>query len=275
MIRSIVSRVPFALALAFALTRGGGAAAHVGPSPSANNRYVKLTLLGDRLRVLYTFYVGDQPGARARRALDRNADGMLDADETSAFGDETAAAVATNLELRIDGQLIALRWDQVLVGMGTPVTSAGAFSVDLVAWPCFPSLSPRHSLALYDRWTPPAPGETELRIEGSPGVQVSRATLGDDPASQLVFRWTGANDRIGSEGLRVAFVVDTARADLNGGACASAPTATAPATSPRWLAAIATLAALAAGFTVRARRRSADVPRQRRGRDQAQRTTNG
>ena len=38
------------------------AAAHVSPSVDDNNRFLKLTPLGDRVRLAYTVLFGDNPG---------------------------------------------------------------------------------------------------------------------------------------------------------------------------------------------------------------------
>lgn len=226
-----------------------GARAHVGPSVRENNRYLKLTLLGNRARLLYTYYVGEVPGARLRPRLDKNGDGVLSDAEARAFGDEVAATVASNLELTVDGAPVAITWERVDVGLGTPATNAGAFSVDLVAWICADGAA-EHTLVLHDHWKPPEAGETEVRVEESPGVRVARSTFGaDGPHSQLRFKWIGGAGPIDRDGLHVAYAVDTATADMTPHpACAAAET-TRPATSPSrvWLLALAAavLAALA------------------------------
>jgi hypothetical protein len=197
------------------LASAGAAAAHVGPSVEDNNRYIKLTVFGNRIRLLYTFYLGQQPGRQTRARIDRRRDGHIDEAESRAFGDEIAEVVAKNLELRIDGEAHAPSWHRVDVGLGTPTTDAGALSVDLVAWLCLdqPATRTTHGLVLFDHWKPPFPGENEVFIEESPGVDVRRARFGaDGPVSQLRFRWV-AGSPLDSQGLFIDFAVDPAEAE--------------------------------------------------------------
>jgi hypothetical protein len=227
------------------------ALAHIGPSERANNRYVKLTLFGDRARLLYTYYVGDVPGRGARARMDANRDRALAEDEASAFGAEVGATVAAHLEVTVDGQRVPIEWRVTDVGLGTPAVDAGSLSVDLVTWLCFDSSRASHDVVVFDHWLPPDPGETEVRIEESPGVSVSRSTFGSDgQISQLHFVWAEATGPrpLDAQGLYLSFDVDAARADMHGAECAAAPTAAQipPRRERNWLA----YAAIAAGIAV-------------------------
>jgi hypothetical protein len=193
--------------------------AHIGPSVQENNRYVKLTVLGNRVRLLYTYYVGEVPGRQARRRMDADRDGALSADEAEDFGAKLAATVAASLELTIDDERIPLKWTSVDVGLGTPTTAGGAFSVDLVRWVCLttPASSLQHRIELFDHWQPPRAGETEVHIEESPGVTVGRSTFGrDGRISQLRFKWAESRPPhpLDTDGLFVTFTVDPATADV-------------------------------------------------------------
>jgi len=227
---------------------------HVGPSPRENNRYVKVTLLGDRARLLYTYYVGELPGARARQRLDANEDGVLQPSEADAFGAEVAAALARTLELHVDGAPVEPAWERVDVGLGTSTVNAGAFSVDLEMWLCLTPNRHDHTLLVRDRWQPPQAGETEVRVEASPGIQVSRSSFGPDaPVSKLRFKWVGGAGPLAREGLYVAFTAADDAA-LGAGACQTTAPMTEEAPRTWWSYAIAALAsALVIGL---ARRRS-------------------
>src|SRR6476659_5617187 len=90
--------------LALALTLAAvQAAAHVAPSVDDNNRYLKLTPLGDRVRLAYTVFYGEVPGAAMRQQLDANRDGTIDDAESSAFGEKLAAEVAASIDVTVDG----------------------------------------------------------------------------------------------------------------------------------------------------------------------------
>ena len=209
------------------------ALAHIGPSVRENNRYLKLTLFGNRVRLLYTFYVGEVPGAQARQRMDANRNGQLEDAESKGYSETVAQTVGSNLELTVDGAMTPLTWQSVDAGIGIPTVNAGAFSVDMVAWLCVNAELPSHSLALFDHWVPPTPGETELRIEESPGVVVRKATLGSDgTVSQLRARWVGATpmDKLG---LHVTFDVDATEADTTAAnGCGEVTPATGDSSKP-------------------------------------------
>src|SRR5690349_19398752 len=141
-----------ALALALADVQ---ARAHVAPSVDDNNRYLKLTPLGDRVRLAYTVFFGEVPGAAERRTIDANRDGQIDDAEAKAFAESIAAQVAAALVVEIDGAATPVTWDTTEAGMGTPQVAAGAFSVDLIAYPCLAKLGGRHRVVVHDRFRIP------------------------------------------------------------------------------------------------------------------------
>jgi hypothetical protein len=204
-----------ALATLFALEAG----AHIAPSLDENNRYLKIQPMGDRIRLVYTIYMGERPGAVARRRIDQDGDGLIDAAESARYGDELAAAVRERVEITVDGEPWRGAWDQVHVGLGTPTTRGGAFAVDLVAWLCLgrPAPGGEHRLVVFDRFEIPQPGETEVFIEEAPGISIVRATLGPDGGpSQLHFRWLGGPGPAAELGLHLHYQVDRAVAATAG-----------------------------------------------------------
>jgi hypothetical protein len=195
-------RVPLP-AIAFVVGLGvlaGVAAAHVAPSTSDNNRYLKLTPLGDRVRLAYTVFYGEIPGAELRRTLDANHDGAIDDAESGAYGDRIARELAAALEVTVDGAPWPVAWSQVVVGLGTPRTAAGTFSIDLVASICLARPRGTHQVQIRDRFQLARPGETQIRFEDSPGVKLDRARVGDDTAPGIDYTIIGPTPVLGAAG---------------------------------------------------------------------------
>lgn len=149
--------------------------AHVAPSPDADNRYVKITLLPGQARIAYTLFLGERPGAMARARMDTNQDGLLSDDEARTFGLALRDEIVPRVALSLDGAIPDATWTLADVGLGTPTTSAGAFSVDLVTTLPYPPGRAEHTFTLSDTFRPPKTGEAELRIEAAPDVTLLAA----------------------------------------------------------------------------------------------------
>ena len=229
---------------------------HVAPSVDENNRYVKLTPLGDRVRLAYTVFYGEVPGAAERRTIDTSGDGQISEAEARAFADRVAAEVGAALEIELDGMAQPVHWKTVDPGMGTPVVAAGSFSIDLVAYLCLPSLAGRHTVLVRDRFRLPRPGETEARVEdGPPGVTIERAHVGaaDDPSHD--YRYNGPDGPLATDGLELVFTNGKNVAPTADAACAAAPRAGSSTWLPIAIGAGLLLAAAAGWLLVRARSR--------------------
>jgi hypothetical protein len=186
---------------------------HVAPSVDDNNRYLKVTPLGDGVRLAYLVFFGEIPGASERRGVDANRDGRIDEGEARRYGDKLAAQVLASLDVEADGAPVRIRWTTVDVGMGTDAVVAGSFSVDLVTYVCFASGPGKHRVRVRDQFRIPRPGETEVKVEDSPGVTVARARVGahDDPSHD--YRFVGPGGALSDDGLEVE-LVSTARAPM-------------------------------------------------------------
>jgi hypothetical protein len=231
--------------------------AHVAPAVDDNNRYVKLTPLGDRVRLAYTVFYGEIPGAALRRTLDTNGDGRIDDAEAGAFGARVGAELAPRLTLAIDGSAQPVTWASVDVGLGTPDVDAGAFSIDLVAFACLPTAHGEHRVQFVDRFELEHPGETEVRVETSPDVTVVRASVGSATDPSFDYRFSGPDGPIASDGLDLVFVAGPNALVTADGRCPVRATSP-PGARVRIVAligAIAASAALAAISLIRARRR--------------------
>jgi hypothetical protein len=192
--------------------------AHVAPSVDDNNRYLKVTPQADGIRLAYTVFFGEIPGASERKLLDANRDGQIDAAESKAFGDKLATQVASALDLELDGKPQRLTWSLVDVGMGSPQVAAGSFSVDMIAYVCG-SGSTTHRVKLRDLFRVPRPGETEVKVEDSPGVTVGKARVGaaDDPTHE--YRFVGPGGPLSDEGLEVEFKAQAEAPRIPNGQC--------------------------------------------------------
>jgi hypothetical protein len=211
-------------ALVLAITLGGAAAAaaHVAPSVDDNNRYLKLTPLGDRVRLAYVIFYGEVPGARLRPSIDADRDGSISDAEGRAFGAKIAGELAAALDVSVDGAPQRVAWTTISAGMGSPRVAAGSFSVDLVAYLCLPAARGRHEVRLFDRFRVPRPGETEVKIEDSPGVRIERARIGDHADASGGFRFVGPGGPLSDRGLELAFTAGEQALVPADGACGAA-----------------------------------------------------
>jgi hypothetical protein len=190
---------------AFGALAAPRAEAHVTPAIGDNNRYLKLTPLGDRLRLAYTVFYGEVPATAMRRALDVNHDGTIDDAETQAFGDRIAGELATAVAITVDGVAQPVTWAQVVVGMGTPSAAAGAFSIDLVAWLCLAAPRGHHTVVLRDSFRLDRPGETEVKVEDSPGLTIDASRIGGAEDEAHDYKLVGPSGALETEGLEVRF----------------------------------------------------------------------
>ena len=195
------------------------ALAHVAPSVDDNNRYLKVTPFGDRVRIAYTVFFGEVPGASERRTIDANRDGQITDAEAHAFGTKIADQVAAGLDVTVDDAGVALAWSTVDVGMGTPQVAAGSFSIDLVGYACLASPRGAHRLVVKDRFRLPHPGETEVKVEDGPGITIHKARVGpaDDPTHD--YRFAGPGGPLSDDGLELAFDAGPHATVTQDGAC--------------------------------------------------------
>lgn len=195
-------RAATSVAVAVALLAVGPARAHAPPSEDTVDRYLKLSPMGDRVRLAYTVVFGQRPGRALRPRLDRDRDRAISSAEAQPLGDDLGRQVRTALTVAVDGQPIAVSWDRVEVGLGTPTVDAGALSVDLIAYLC---VGPgRHTLLVRDDLTLPDLGSTELTLEPASGVTIEARSLGGAAMTDDVVTWTGRGGPLAT-GLELRF----------------------------------------------------------------------
>jgi hypothetical protein len=209
----------------------GSASAHIAPSETENNRYLKITPAGDRIRLAYTVFYGEEPGAQFRPQIDTNHDGQVSDAEAQVFGTARSADVAAALEITLDGKTLPVHWQTVAVGMGSPQVSAGSFSIDFVTTVCMAGAG-KHALLVRDRFRIPNPGETEAKVEDAPGIAIDHTHIGliQDPSND--YKFVGPGGPLMDDGMSVAFTV-TDKAPLQDGACKAASMKVSGTASPR------------------------------------------
>jgi hypothetical protein len=224
---------------------------HVAPSVDDNNRYVKVTPMAGGARLAYTVFFGEVPGAAERRLLDTNRDGRIDPAEAKVFGDKLASEIAANLDVDSAGRSTRVTWSVVDVGLGNDAVAAGSFSVDMIAYLCASEAAgTTHRVHLRDSFRIPRPGETEVKVDDSPGVTVSRASIGgaDDPRHD--YRFVGAGGPLTDDGLTVEWTTTAQAPLLPPGTCAASTTGDGGRRGGRgWLLPGIAVAVLAAGAT--------------------------
>lgn len=156
-----MNRLVFALSL-LSLLGAEPASAHQEWSPIRVNRYCKVQL-GDPPKIVYTILYGDGPALSARKAVDGNADGRLDAGEKAKLGTRAESAVALGLALILDGKRLPLRPTAVDVGLAGDDVAPEALSVDLT-YELLLDEGP-HTLTIDDRVEVPNEGDSEIAIE--------------------------------------------------------------------------------------------------------------
>ncbi|HEY5923959.1 MAG TPA: hypothetical protein VIV11_19905 [Kofleriaceae bacterium] len=197
---------------------------HVAPSVDDNNRYLKVTPLRDGFRLAYTVFFGEIPGASERRSIDDNRDGRIDEAEAQRFADKLAVQVAAAIDIEVDGVAQRVHWDLVTAGMGSDAVAAGSFSIDLIAFACGKA-GASHRVLVRDQFRIPRPGETEVKVEDSPGVTFSRAHVGpaDDPSRD--FRFAGPGGPLSDDGLTLEYTATDKTPAVPAGKCSGAPAA--------------------------------------------------
>lgn|GEM_PF-2853811 len=176
--------------------------AHPEFNPTHTNRYLKITVLGDELRLVYSVLYGQGPAAAALRAADLDANGRVDGDEAGKLGAALRNRVLAGLSLSVDGQPAKLELETPTIGFlgGTAETEVAPnpFTVDLVARVRLPK-QPQHALVVDDRTELADLGENEVHIEDGPNAELigtARGVLPAQPTRETRFVFVGARQSV-------------------------------------------------------------------------------
>jgi hypothetical protein len=253
---ALLSTVAIAIALAFSCPIAAG---HVSPAVDNNNRYIKVSPHSNGVRLAYTVFIGERPGTAARKSLDADRNERISDQEAMVFGERLATELQAAIEVQIDGAMVPISWTEKSVGLGSDSVTAGAFSIDLVAWICWPGggASPdnqRHTLAFKDNHQLPKLGETEVKVEHQPGVNITDEKIGTAQSVDGDFRFVGAGGPLKQDGLSLAFVVaDPSSAQK--GMCAASATGSKVARWQWLLVAAAAVLVVIVGVAITVNRR--------------------
>jgi hypothetical protein len=216
-----------ALVAALLLLMTVTASAHIAPSTTDNNRYLKVSTYATAVRLSYTVFIGEEPGALARKSIDTDRSGTLSDAEAMVYGQRLADEIAASLQVSIDGVVQKVDWSEKSVGLGNESVAAGAFSVDLVAWFCFADGNKPHALLIRDGHQLAKLGETEVRIDNQPGAAISDIHIGDAQSVDGDFRFAGSGGPLTTSGLQLNITA------VPGSAAAIAPGCSVVAPSQR------------------------------------------
>lgn len=109
----------------------GSSEAHPNHGPSLGERYLKLELRDDRLRVVYGLTYAARHGQRVRAQADADGNGMVTAEEERSHGDECRQQVSEAVKLTIDGRVRALAWNDPFLNAFTGPVASGPATIEL------------------------------------------------------------------------------------------------------------------------------------------------
>ncbi len=156
--------------LGWALLGVERAEAHPEWSPIRVNRYAKVVLTeAGHARLVYTILYGEGPALPARKSVDLDANGRIDAREKALLGVRASAAISAGLRVTLDGAPVALPRPTVEVGLAGETVAPEPYSVDLTYLLDVPERR-EHELSVDDQVEVPSEGDTELSIEDTPAL---------------------------------------------------------------------------------------------------------
>ncbi len=170
---------------ALALCSIAGASAHPLGIFSVN-RYSRIETGRTNIRLLYVMDVAEIPSTQEISAIDRNHDGVLDADERGAYAGAKIADILRSVSLTIDGLPASLHpgsWDiSFPTGQGDLRTIRLSFDLECPA----PADSAEHVLAFLDRNFEGGRGWKEIVARAADGSAIIESTVpGQDMTDAL------------------------------------------------------------------------------------------
>lgn len=182
------------LAFPVVLMLFGDAWGHPSFTPRSNNRYVKLTLLRDRVRLAYSVLYGDLPAQLERRRMDTDADGRVSEAERAPLLEALGHELERTLRVELDGGGVPVRFSERVAGMDEPRVGPFPFSIDLCAWLPLTART-EHELQVYDGFALEDAGEREVVVEEGPDVHLRKGSQtrflhsGTGPAAPIHVRF--------------------------------------------------------------------------------------
>lgn len=173
--------------LGFAL-HSGPAFAHPNHGATLGERYLKLDVRGDRVRVVYGLTYAARHGATVKGTADADGDGRVDDEESRRHGEVLRRAIKTGVNLLIDGVPAPLDWTPPFLGQLQGPVALGPVAVETTAEV---TLSPGiHIVILEDRAEFAGIYRTTTTTVVAPDVELRRAGRGRAPRAttrRLIF----------------------------------------------------------------------------------------
>jgi ABC-type nickel/cobalt efflux system permease component RcnA len=190
----------------------------------STNRWVALDASPGRLDVHYVADLAELPAYREMLEIDADASGVADADERADWAARQAAARAADMDLRIDGQRIALALDEAQADLGQG--TAGLPTLRFEARYHVALAAARGSVAFRDDSFAGRPGWREVIARAGDGVALAGASVPDRDLTAALRHYP--DDHLG-EPLRVSEASFTFAAAVGGVTDAGREPAAAPA----------------------------------------------
>ncbi len=163
----------------FALQAPGTVESHPNHGPSLGERYFKLDVRDDRVRVVYGLTYAARHGGRVRGDADANGDGHLDESEAQSFGEGYRSKLSTSVSLRVDGQPEQLSWSTPFLGQVIGPLGPGIVAIEMTSEI---ELTPgAHTLVLDDRAEFTGIFRTTAMTSIAPEVELTKAGRGEAP----------------------------------------------------------------------------------------------
>lgn len=108
------------------------ASAHLGHVILRAERYLKLDVAGNQARVVVSLTLGEAEGRRILEAADTDGDGEVTSAEADAYLDQWAGGLASEIPIRVDGELVDPRWGQGYLDPLGPVRAVPV-TVEMIA----------------------------------------------------------------------------------------------------------------------------------------------
>jgi hypothetical protein len=172
--------VGLVFAVAGSLAHVMPARAHLGHVVLRAERYLKLDVAPGELRLVCSLMLARDEGERVLRPADVDRDGTLTQAEADAYLAAWAAGLARELPLRIDGELVEVRWnDGVIAPLG--LLGADSVTIEMVGHVAMPG--GERLIVLEDRMDPAKFERTDVVFRARDGAELLAAGEGVAPAS--------------------------------------------------------------------------------------------
>ena len=134
----------------------------------------------------YFVGVGQEPGAKERRLIDKDNDGTLQKKEIEAYLKTKAKRVQKGLQLSLNGRPLYFRFERSRHRFPSYGLGKVFFHYALIFSASFSKKESLQKLQYYDKTVFPHTGEVEVKFVEGPGVSIRRSALWNRPGERLL-----------------------------------------------------------------------------------------